>query len=426
MKKILLISLLITPFLVGMEDTLKRKRDEKEDQQQMVCKKILLDQIPTVYLGLPVELWHSIFEHVYFDSTILDEVPHLFEGIATIQQYVPTACKTVSLVCKTFRALNIPPDQWSKFKEKIKAFYITHLNQRFLEKREGQEGLYPKNSKWHTSSLTDESTAKFISTRIMSNNSLILQYLIREIKRNPTYLKFINMLLFYGADPNIADCTGITPLLSALAIQDSPKQDIKNLVSLLLKYGANFNTQDNCGFTALHLAAHPKQIHIMRLLLKHGGNLDIKNEYGDTPLYIAIAFHTNIAKNKDIIVLLLTHGANPNIQNAYGKTALYCALAPDKTDLIQLLLEHGANPNIQDFNGRTPLHWAVVIHNNIHPYIIILFLLFGADSNIKDNMGKTAFDIARESNFYDFEQLVAFAQDTLKGIDQISTNSSLF
>ena len=118
----------------------------------------------------------------------------------------------------------------------------------------------------------------------------------------------------------------------------------------MLSRGANPNIQDNNGNTPLHAAVHSNNKKIVRLLLTHGANPNIQDYFGDTPLHIVVK---EDGYRDEIVRLLLNHGANPNLQGLYGWTPLHGALVNNKVLVTELLLARGANPNIRDDHGRT-------------------------------------------------------------------------
>lgn len=67
-------------------------------------------------------------------------------------------------------------------------------------------------------------------------------------------------LLTNGANPNLADTKGTTPLIYAVQLQD------KDLVETLLKNKANKNLADKQGKTAFEYAVFTKNIEIINLL----------------------------------------------------------------------------------------------------------------------------------------------------------------
>ncbi|WP_265027331.1 ankyrin repeat domain-containing protein [Wolbachia endosymbiont (group A) of Bombylius major] len=104
-------------------------------------------------------------------------------------------------------------------------------------------------------------------------------------------------LLEAGADPNIKDNKGKTPLHDT-ALYNCRYEDVDCLLGL----HANPNIQDREGKTPLHYYAAyctSKSREIMDLLVKNGADLSIKDNDGKTPLQIA-------SDNNNIIECLLT------------------------------------------------------------------------------------------------------------------------
>ena len=93
--------------------------------------------------------------------------------------------------------------------------------------------------------------------------------------------------------------------------------------------------------------------------------------------------------------------------NNHGKTPLHIMAAHRCSfDCLQILIAHGANPNTQDEDGNTSLHIAAA-----HPQAdirmdVVWNLFLKTDDTIRNNDGKTAYDIAKENpNFTDEEVL---------------------
>jgi hypothetical protein len=93
----------------------------------------------------------------------------------------------------------------------------------------------------------------------------------------------IKKLLEEGADPNIRDGDGNTPLHFAAS------KGCAEVARLLLEHGADPNAQDKNGETPLHVAAFNGHVDVVRLLLEHRADPTVKNKDGDTPLDIARA-----------------------------------------------------------------------------------------------------------------------------------------
>ena len=73
---------------------------------------------------------------------------------------------------------------------------------------------------------------------------------------------------------------------------------------------------------------------------------------------------------------------------------------------MQILLAHGANPNTQDEDGNTALHIAAAQPQADIRMDVIWNLFLKTDDTIRNNDGKTAYDLAKENpNFTDEEVL---------------------
>ncbi|XP_061491399.1 ankyrin repeat domain-containing protein 22 [Rhineura floridana] len=75
-------------------------------------------------------------------------------------------------------------------------------------------------------------------------------------------------------------------LLGYLLMVSKSKQN-ENLIKMLLRAGADVNTTDDSGRTALHYASEMKNQSIIPLLVGAGSNISIKDKEEETPLDIA-------------------------------------------------------------------------------------------------------------------------------------------
>uniref|UniRef100_A0A5F8GA89 Ankyrin repeat domain 55 n=1 Tax=Monodelphis domestica TaxID=13616 RepID=A0A5F8GA89_MONDO len=87
-------------------------------------------------------------------------------------------------------------------------------------------------------------------------------------------------------DPSILECCdseGCTPLIHAVSGRQV------DTVKLLLKMGANINTQDSCGRTSLSLATYEGWLEGCVSLLRNGAKQNIPDKNGRLPLHAATA-----------------------------------------------------------------------------------------------------------------------------------------
>lgn len=123
--------------------------------------------------------------------------------------------------------------------------------------------------------------------------------LIAAVSHNS--LECARILLDHQASVNLADGSGWSPLIYAAYFGDSAE-----LLTELLKHGADINARNDRGITALFLASavgHEEQV---KFLLGHGADRSIESTAGYTPLRIAKL------RGQGRIVALLESAAAPS------------------------------------------------------------------------------------------------------------------
>ena len=91
------------------------------------------------------------------------------------------------------------------------------------------------------------------------------------------------------------------------------------VVKTLLDMKANINIQDGtCGRTALHLTVESHNINMITFLLKNGADVNATTFSGNTPLHLASGLRMD-----QIVQLLIRNGADINITNIEGDKPLY-------------------------------------------------------------------------------------------------------
>lgn len=150
-----------------------------------------------------------------------------------------------------------------------------------------------------------------------------------------------------GLGVNISNEDGFTPLHVA-ALHGHTE-----LVSLLLRHGANICLKTANHATPLHLACQNSHIQVVKCLLECSAKLNKKDQFGNTPLIISC-----LKGSCEIAVLLLESGAFVNIANNQGNTALHEAVKGCHLHLVELLLFYGASVHIRNKRQYTPLDCA--------------------------------------------------------------------
>jgi ankyrin repeat protein len=171
----------------------------------------------------------------------------------------------------------------------------------------------------------------------------------------------VKQLLDRKADPNVAGRDGITALILA-AQNDQP-----DIVKLLLENRANPDLEDKNGWTALKTAAYhgsarcvqilanrsktdlsrgllfaalSEHKDVVKILLDYGAEVDSRSPDGRTPLMLAAS-----KGNKEIVNMLLQAGADPSLTDQSGATAESTAAAKGFREIAELLRSHaGSKP----------------------------------------------------------------------------------
>ncbi|XP_001367751.2 ankyrin repeat domain-containing protein 27 isoform X2 [Monodelphis domestica] len=153
--------------------------------------------------------------------------------------------------------------------------------------------------------------------------------------------------------------------------------------------GLEVNVTNQDGFTALHVAVLHGRTDLVSLLLKHGANVDAKNVNRATPLHLACQKgHSQVVKS------LMDFGAKQNTKDSSGNTPLIYACLNGHHETAALLLEHGASLNASNNRGNTALHEAVIGH---HTILVELLLLHGASVHVRNKRQCTPLDCAEQN-----------------------------
>ena len=138
-------------------------------------------------------------------------------------------------------------------------------------------------------------------------------------------------------------------------VADAVMRGERSEFAALLDQGAQVNTPQVDGATAIHWAVYHDDLASARRLIGAGANVDVANREGRTPLAMAALYG-----NAPMIRTLLDGGADALQRGPYGQTMLMLASRNGNTNAIRLLLDAGVDVNtIEDLRGTTALMWAV-------------------------------------------------------------------
>ncbi|XP_070158494.1 protein phosphatase 1 regulatory subunit 12A isoform X1 [Polyergus mexicanus] len=214
-------------------------------------------------------------------------------------------------------------------------------------------------------------------------------------------------LLQKGADINTGNVDGLTALHQACIDDDL------DMVEFLVEQGADINRGDNEGWTPLHATASCGFISIAKYLIEQGCNLAAVNNDGELALDIAesdemedmLQQHINKAgidcdqaRSEEEQSMLNDAKAwragtpgKDSVHPRSGATALHVAAAKGYIKVMHILLQARCNVDAQDFDGWTPLHGAA--HWGQLDACKLL-VENDCDMDMKNYVGQTAFDVA--------------------------------
>ncbi|XP_064410291.1 transient receptor potential channel pyrexia-like [Latimeria chalumnae] len=163
-----------------------------------------------------------------------------------------------------------------------------------------------------------------------------------------------------------------------------PDQAINlQLLKLLLENGANINTTDKFGQTALHQVAYTWHPDIAKFLIDREANVNKKDDLGVTPLHVAAAVNYD-----EMVVFLLEHGADINAKTIGElQTPAHYAAKYDAVLSIKALFGYDAKiTDARDSKDRTPLQLAAELDRS---EAARLLLELGADAGVQDHSGQS-------------------------------------
>lgn len=237
-------------------------------------------------------------------------------------------------------------------------------------------------------------------------------------------LQLIAQLLEAGADPNWPSDDGFPPLIATLTCsQPAPgttvRDDVHQILGLLLTAGADVDQRGVNDYTPLHLAAAQGDLATVDLLLAHGADADAMTRIDDyeKPVEIAAAAgHAAVverlaplthgldweaaANAGDLAELkrLARRGENIDRKDRFGQTALMNAARHGRIEVVEWLIAHGAD---LDHTAKYHLSALMLAVINAHADVARLLVNAGADTSITGSgapgfSARTAADLAKE------------------------------
>ena len=129
------------------------------------------------------------------------------------------------------------------------------------------------------------------------------------------------------------------------------KGDTENVLKLL-EEGANINTTDGNGRTAVLAATYSNKVETVKVLIQKGADINIRDNNLENVL-----LHAGAKGLLDIVKLAIDAGADTKITNRFGGTALIPACERGHVEVVKELLTHSDI----DVNHINFLHWTALL-----------------------------------------------------------------
>lgn len=268
------------------------------------------------------------------------------------------------------------------------------------------------------------------SNSALDINCIIDGYTALGIASSKSDEQIVEFLLNNGADPNLPDEKGRTPLM--IATDDLTFS--KTICKMLLNRGANTDITDQDGNTVLMNLINRQSLRIIESF--PNSSINFQNKDGNTALIIAcknlgkvssVTLSTRVPTAKmvnqdivsnQIIEILLKNGADPLIKNQQGQNSLMSLCGKinyyNAYQLTEFAVQHRLIRGKKVESGTLRYFLAdeeekllykesaekelIVGASNKVRNAINLLLSHGVALNEKDNSGKTALEIARNTN----------------------------
>ncbi|XP_069670726.1 uncharacterized protein [Periplaneta americana] len=240
------------------------------------------------------------------------------------------------------------------------------------------------------------------------------------------HLETVRLLIKKGADVNTNDAWKRTPLHFAISGSHV------NVVQFLIESGADVNAYDDeLDNSPIFTAAQQANVDVVRLLTDKGADVNPCNIYGEIPMFAAArrghvgvvgllmdqGAHVNACNVRGespifaaaerghvgVVRLLMDQGADVNLCNKSVESPIFAAAKGGDVDIVRLLLDKGNDINARNARGESPI-FAAARQGNLG--VVRLLMDNGADVNVCNRSGKSPIFVAAEESNVDIVRLL--------------------
>lgn len=193
-------------------------------------------------------------------------------------------------------------------------------------------------------------------------------------------LESARVLLDAGADANLGDTNRVYPIFAALKFPA--------LLERILESGVGVNVVSGQGFTPLFYAITIENPHVVECLLQAGADITAPGLEGASLIEHAVQV-------PDVFAVFVAHNADLNTRNGNGDTALHVAAANNDAHAAEALIAAGADIDAAGNAGDTPLHRAVQRNSTAVAEVLVAA---GADVTRANDNGIASLDLVPQSS----------------------------
>ncbi|KAM3860927.1 ankyrin repeat and EF-hand domain-containing protein 1-like [Diretmus argenteus] len=190
-------------------------------------------------------------------------------------------------------------------------------------------------------------------------------------------------LLSQGAQPNIQDKRGRTPVMLAA------EQGHDAMVELLAKNHADLRLLDTEGKGVLFYCIHPSERHArcLQVALHYQADVNNVSVEGIPVFQLMCEMCVEYQDFTPGCLSMLDRGADPNATNQRsGVTVLMEAVKGESLPLVRAILQRGGNPNVLDRKRLNVVHYAA---KGGFFEILLLLSAYSADMGVRSEKGDT-------------------------------------
>eukprot|EP00742_Colponemidia_sp_Colp-10_P006201 GILJ01006643.1.p1 GENE.GILJ01006643.1~~GILJ01006643.1.p1 ORF type:complete len:1057 (+),score=103.81 GILJ01006643.1:402-3173(+) len=211
-------------------------------------------------------------------------------------------------------------------------------------------------------------------------------------------LGIVKGLLEAGAEVNICDRDGYTPLLVAV------RENQAEAVHLLVKHGADVNVGAGGLGTPLLFAVSAMDVNMVNCFLQAGADVRLKDADGNTPLHLVLnSFDKDPVSSAAIMEALVDHNASVNVTNGEKWAPLHLAARKGQVRGVQWVVNKNKQSRAQgleqfdlDLAGGSHLWTALHLAGHAGHHAVIETLVdAGADVFIRTYDGRLPRHVSR-------------------------------